>query len=387
MNDFISTIRLLSAFQALFLFFALFLKRKNRIANRFLSLILLCYFIDLTEQHLAASGFYTPFAEYQLAIIPYAYVFGPAFYLYTAFMTSRLTRVTRGVLLYFLPLSIALALNIFSYFYFSIPARSAGTAIPLAGVTINYLINGGGILFETTLYILASFHLHLYVKKLKEYFSRIDRLQMTWLRITLAVIIPVEIAINSSYLMSAGGSHAFRTLDIFALLGGFLMLFTVAFLAITQPEIFNRIKIMKETIRENNLPGAPRYEKHRLHEETERQYAQRLMDYMEREKPYLQEDITLKELAAGLSITPHHLTMILNIHMQQSFYNFINGYRVNEVKMKLADPERDHLNILAIAMESGFNSKSSFNSIFKGITRETPREYRARFHKNRTEKN
>nr|WP_271711474.1 helix-turn-helix domain-containing protein [Marinigracilibium pacificum] len=70
------------------------------------------------------------------------------------------------------------------------------------------------------------------------------------------------------------------------------------------------------------------------------------------------------------------LSTILNQKMNTSFYDFINTARVEEVKRKINDSNHSHLTILGIALESGFNSKSSFNAIFKKYTGMTPREFK-----------
>ena len=98
---------------------------------------------------------------------------------------------------------------------------------------------------------------------------------------------------------------------------------------------------------------------------------------MEENKPYLDEELTVQDLADAISLPVHQLSMILNIHFRQNFYNFVNGYRIEDVKQKLADPAYDDHNILTIAYNSGFNSKSTFNTMFRKFTGKTPREYRA----------
>ena len=97
---------------------------------------------------------------------------------------------------------------------------------------------------------------------------------------------------------------------------------------------------------------------------------------METDKLYLNSDLTLRELAEKLSISPHNLSEILNTRLNQSFYDFINRYRVEEVKRRLADNDSDKYSLIAIAFDSGFNSKSSFNTIFKKQTGSTPSQYR-----------
>jgi len=66
---------------------------------------------------------------------------------------------------------------------------------------------------------------------------------------------------------------------------------------------------------------------------------------------------------------------VINEHMGMNFYNLVNEYRVNEVKERMKSEDMKQLTILAIAFDSGFNSKSSFNTIFKEKTGRTPSEY------------
>jgi AraC-like DNA-binding protein len=103
---------------------------------------------------------------------------------------------------------------------------------------------------------------------------------------------------------------------------------------------------------------------------------QKLLEYMENEKPYLNDELTIQELSAKLNVSKHHLTQVLNINLGKNFFTFINEYRIEAVKKRLVDPNYDHLTILGIAYDCGFNSKSSFNGLFKQYTGVTPSEYR-----------
>ena len=99
---------------------------------------------------------------------------------------------------------------------------------------------------------------------------------------------------------------------------------------------------------------------------------------MEREKPYLDANLTLQELAGRVSISLNHLSQLLNERLNQTFFDFVNSYRVQEAKRELCNPAKAHLTILAIAYDVGFNSKSSFNSAFKKHTGITPSEFKRR---------
>jgi len=100
-----------------------------------------------------------------------------------------------------------------------------------------------------------------------------------------------------------------------------------------------------------------------------------LLQLMENEKPYVDSGLTLTQLAGRLNISPHNLSEVINTQLQQTFFDFINHYRVEQVKTDLADSQKQHYTFLALALEAGFNSKSSFNAIFKKHTGMTPSEY------------
>jgi AraC-like DNA-binding protein len=102
----------------------------------------------------------------------------------------------------------------------------------------------------------------------------------------------------------------------------------------------------------------------------------RLLRMMEKEKPYLDGELTLYQLAGHLGTTPHQLSAALNQVLARSFFDLVNAYRVEEVKTRLARRDHDGRTVLAIALECGFNSKASFNRVFRSATGMTPTQYR-----------
>jgi AraC-like DNA-binding protein len=101
----------------------------------------------------------------------------------------------------------------------------------------------------------------------------------------------------------------------------------------------------------------------------------RLLRMMEEKKPYLDGDLTLYQLAERLGATPHLLSAVLNQVLSRSFFDLVNVYRVEEVKRRLAGFDDDKT-VLAVALECGFNSKASFNRVFRSATGMTPTQYR-----------
>lgn len=101
-----------------------------------------------------------------------------------------------------------------------------------------------------------------------------------------------------------------------------------------------------------------------------------LLDIMNHEKIFLNSSLTLKDLAAVVSVQPYQLSRILNEDIGKNFADFINQYRIEEVMKRITDDSYSQFTILGIAYDCGFNSKSVFNSAFKKITKMTPTEYK-----------
>ncbi len=102
---------------------------------------------------------------------------------------------------------------------------------------------------------------------------------------------------------------------------------------------------------------------------------QKIEAYFSQEKPYLNPDLTLPQLAKALKMGTNELSQALNGGFGLNFNDFINKYRVEEVKNNMLDPQNGHLSLLAIAYDSGFNSKATFNRVFKKFTAVSPSQY------------
>ena len=118
-----------------------------------------------------------------------------------------------------------------------------------------------------------------------------------------------------------------------------------------------------------------KYKKSLLNKELLKQYKQQLEVLMADEKPYLDPNLTLRGLAKTMEIPSNHLSQLLNEGFDKNFAEYINSYRLETFKSKAADPKQQHLTILALAYDSGFNSKTVFNTFFKKMMGKTPKAY------------
>jgi len=97
---------------------------------------------------------------------------------------------------------------------------------------------------------------------------------------------------------------------------------------------------------------------------------------MEKDRLYQESELTLQELADKLDLPAYQVSLALNEGMRKNFYDLVNGYRVAEAKRLLLDPKNASFTILSVGYEAGFNSKSTFHTVFKKFTGATPTEYR-----------
>jgi AraC-like DNA-binding protein len=104
--------------------------------------------------------------------------------------------------------------------------------------------------------------------------------------------------------------------------------------------------------------------------------ASQILQVMERDKLYMEAELTLQDLANRLQCPSHQVSLAINEGLNKNFYDVINGYRVEEAKRLLIDPKNQNFTILSVAFDAGFNSKTTFNTVFKKFTGLTPSEYR-----------
>jgi AraC-like DNA-binding protein len=214
-----------------------------------------------------------------------------------------------------------------------------------------------------------------YRKTLKLNFSNLSEEDLDWVKYMLAGVV----IISSGHLILAAYDLFFE-ITVFerrylTLISIFILISWLGYHGIYQSKILlphfliDNLTIKKDK-RENDLsnPG----------NEELQAFKTRLEKVLYNDKPYLDESLTLSRLAELIPTTDKKLSAFLNQHLETTFYDIINSYRVESVKEKLHSDEFDHMTLLGIAYESGFNSKTSFNRIFKKQTGLSPSEYKSR---------
>ncbi|MEO1711914.1 MAG: helix-turn-helix domain-containing protein, partial [Bacteroidota bacterium] len=210
-----------------------------------------------------------------------------------------------------------------------------------------------------------------YQKYLFDHYSTTERKSLRWLQnfLVLFLVTTVFWIISFGYYVM----EDYDTGDLVFLIvtvGLVILLFWIGYFLILNYHWFQIAQI--PTKEEEKTPSSAK-----LSSNT-KQYHQHLLSLMREEKVYEDVHLTLEHLAEQLEISSGYLSQIIKENEQKTFFEFINSFRVEAVKAKLIDPEYQHYTIMGIASECGFNSKSTFNAVFKKFTNETPSAYQKR---------
>jgi AraC-like DNA-binding protein len=209
---------------------------------------------------------------------------------------------------------------------------------------------------------------HKYKEAIKNIYSDVENRRLKWIKQFLYLILGIV-------LISGLGFYG-RKWDIPVLTNFYhynyiiivAIVYWLAYKLLTTPDIFWQLPPIDSP--------SKKYEKSGIPDEEQNTIYTRLLEYIETGKPYLDTDLTIYKLAETLELPRHHLSQVINTRSGKSFYDFINGYRVEEAKRRLKDPAFNKMTIQGIAFDSGFNSKATFNTAFNRFAGMTPSAYR-----------
>ncbi len=200
--------------------------------------------------------------------------------------------------------------------------------------------------------------------RIREEFSYEEEITLNWLFhwVTLELIgfLVSYVAIWAAALGMLPFIASFQILAALILINVFI----IGFFGLKQPVIFAQRSRPKK------------YETSALDQLEGDEIVRKLSDFMREERPYTNVKLSLAGLAESIGVSKHKLSQVLNDQMGMNFYDFVNRWRIDEYKRRLSNPEYSHLTLLGIAYDCGFNSKSSFNQVFKKIEGQTPTQYK-----------
>jgi AraC-like DNA-binding protein len=155
-----------------------------------------------------------------------------------------------------------------------------------------------------------------------------------------------------------------------------LVISTLSYYSFQQPQLFSdelSLSRISDEPTQNDLLAST--SENSLSDQEKILFIQKLENVMTTQKPFLNPKIRMPELAHSLNIPRHIFSALINEHYQMNFFHFINQYRVEYAKTLLVDKEYQHYTLESIGELSGFNSRSTFNRIFKNVTGKSPKEF------------
>lgn len=306
---------------------------------------------------------------------PFPLAEGPFFFLYVLTLTRNPSHLRRTDFLHFLPFLGAYLISL--DFYLSSPEVKLHFLKEILWVDPPWSVTAVRILLLLTGPIYASYVLwqvRAHRRKIRDFFSYSDEIDLRWIQYLSIGMLAIWLVVWFVDLSHKSGNFQLQGARlIYVAVTAFI--FAIGYFGFKQGRIFSFEKEREATTEQDSEPSIKKYQKSGLKRAVQEELLHKLLHHMEHHQPYLNPQLTLAELALQMEISPHHLSQLINEGQQQNFFEFVNQYRVQAFQKTIEDPSSDKLTLLAIGLDCGFNSKSSFNRTFKQLTGQTPSQY------------
>ena len=344
-----------------------FTKSINRSANRYLALALAIAAFHITWILGIDVRLETYIPDWSLFPLQFSSALGPLIFFYVLKIARPEFKFRRDHLLHFLPLLLQLGVHLLAV------KESVKADTATYHTSIFHLLNPA---LQLLTFVSVTIYLHKSYRLIEQYYQRLQfngvdryRIELRWLHRLLTAFgilwtlwIPFTTA-DYFYYHHQLNIHAYY--PVYFLLSAMIIWMAVrAFLKPLASLPANSAPVLKPL-----LPADLK------------QKGIWLKNAVRVNRYYQDPELSLGSLAEKLGIHTHELSKIINTVLKKSFNDFINEYRVRDVIWKMQDPAYDHITLLGIAYEAGFNSKATFNRIFKQMTGESPIEYKANLKK------
>ncbi|GEO02750.1 hypothetical protein AAE02nite_04140 [Adhaeribacter aerolatus] len=389
------------AVQGLFLAFLLATRQANQLANRLLAGLIIIISFQSTLVAFDTREFFLAFPHLSKVSWLLPMLLGPLIYLFTQKLTHERPQFKRTDLVHFIPFCLT--------FIYLLPYYLKSRTEKIAYLNDFELARQDdfGWLGQVTLFlilfylVLSAGALKRYERKILDTFSELEKIRLQWLKQFIYALLIILFLATVAFYAKKWTIPVLTEIYHYHIHYWFviILIYWIGYKTLAQPRIFTetasqinqdlelelaQIQPEPEAVSVPDLSPATsppvvaqnkKYQKSILKETESQAYLDQLLAFMETEKPYRESNITIQELADSIGLPKHHLSQVINDRLGKNFYDFINQYRVAEAQLMLVNPKYRHLTNLAVAEEAGFNSKATFNAVFKKQTGQTPSEY------------
>lgn len=356
--------------------------KSDRSVNLFLALYICCLSIC------AATSYIERLVTWQKSffIEPFPLLLGPLLYLYVRSFSSTVTwRMAFPHLLTFV-VFMFLSYAFFDYMGGRYPDAKEVPADALRdpwAITLSVLRLSQLLIY----YFVARRALINYQRSIRHLLSETSHLDLHWIRwlINGHLFLVLSTIVLYGFMLQYPQHFSLLLLIMLAFITPYIYLAT--YKGITQPTLWKAKPGMNKTMVETEIQEAAAMEwkpgngektrlKAGLAPDKIDELTSKIIVLMETEKLYQETELTLQDLADKLQSPTHQVSQAINEGMKKNFYDLVNSYRVAEAKRLLLEPGNRNYTILSVGFEAGFNSKTTFNTVFKKFTGLTPTEFR-----------
>ncbi len=342
--------------QGIFAFFLLVASRKNILANRLLSLLVLSFSLWLIDGFYQQAGIYQQDPDFYFQPIFYSLSLGPLLYLYVRSLTQPTMSFHKRDLLHFIPVFCQAGLYFFLFFqdysfrrWFWFEVHGPITYSLEFYLTLA-LLSGYGLA--------AVWRIRQFQHWLREHYSAFSQIRLQWLQVVVGLMLLLCALWGVDFIVR-DADRVFHWQSVNALAMGVVVLILSA--GGLRQQAMGALDFTPATVAETSPDFTP-----------DQDILQRIEQRMQDFQDFRQSELTLKAFAGQLRLPVRQVSRHLNHGFQQSFVDFVNRQRVDYLVGRLEAGDLEQFTLLAIALDSGFNSKSSFNRAFKRFRGVTP---------------
>ncbi len=335
----------------------LWFSAQNKQSNRVLALLIFSISLWLIDHFLRMAGIYNQKPNLYFLPIFYSFAFGPLIYFYVKSLVNQSLKFQKNDILHFIPVIFQAGLYLFlttqSYnfknWYWTNIHQNFTYKIEFDGTWISMLI-----------YLILSVRLiQKYQIYVVNYFSEISKIKLNWLKTILILFLIlsvqwlIEIILRDYFNLYFNYDYSIQILGVLALI--------LAVGGIKQSNL-NEVQFEEDVAPKTKIV---------LDEDV----IEQIKNGMKSKSLFLNPTLSLADFSKEIKLNSKIVSQQINAGLGKSFNDFVNEYRVEEVKRRLNSSDIEKITILGIAFESGFNSKTTFNRIFKDFTGKAPRDF------------
>ena len=362
---------LLGSVHSVVLAIALYRRQHNRRANRYLAALLGVLSLLLFDGFLRARGVLLAYPHLIGVTAWVPFVLGPLVFLYVREMTATDPLRLRPAWQHFIVPGVYVGLLVTTFF-----PRSASYKLSVAQRDASWFITVTEVVllvYGIAYAIAALVLLRRHRGHVKALYSNLRGVSLRWLLVLAVLNTLVWIAAFVSFVLRMTGASEGDAASAIVPIGSTITVFVLGYFQLGQAEIFVAQPEPREPPAPELPAQAPAYARARLGDDDAAELEARMRSAMTERRLYQRAGLTLAELADEVAATPHEVSQVLSTRLSRNFYNFVNEHRIEHVKAALRTSDRP---VLDLALEAGFQSKSTFNTAFRKATGMTPSEFR-----------